>query len=507
MKLTELIKNCEVKDLQGDTSVDISGVSADSREIVEGYLYVAIRGTLTDGHGFIKNAIKGGARGVVVEDISLVPQYLTEGVTVVHVADSRKVLGHIASLFYGLPSRKLKLAGITGTNGKTTTSYLLEAFIKAGGSTPGVIGTVNYRYAGKVLEAPNTTPGPVQLQKIMAHMVEEGTKHCIMEVSSHALDQDRVAGCHFDTVVFTNLTLDHLDYHLTMEEYGRSKERLFLEGNDDKVAIINIDDACGARLYEKVKGAISYGFSEGDITPLEMVEKEEGMTGLLTSPLGEIALESRLIGRYNLYNIMAAAGAAIALGISREAIEKGIKEFERTPGRLERVALPQEFNRLRVFVDYAHTPDALKRVIKALKRTTKGRLITLFGCGGDRDRDKRPVMGKISADGSDYTIVTSDNPRSEDPLIIIEDIEKGLKEAGMEEGKNYEVITDRGKAIREAAYMMNKGDTLLIAGKGHEDYQVLGNGKIHFDDREEAHEAFRDIAEKEANINPVERIA
>ncbi|MDH3974728.1 MAG: UDP-N-acetylmuramoyl-L-alanyl-D-glutamate--2,6-diaminopimelate ligase [Deltaproteobacteria bacterium] len=507
MNLGELISRCQVKEVRGDTSVEIRGISADSREIAEGYLYVALCGTAADGHHFIKSAVENGAKGIVVEDLSSVPQYLEDRIAVVHVADSRKALGFISSFFFGEPSKKFKLAGITGTNGKTTTTYLLEAFVRAEGLSPAVIGTVNYRYAGKVLEAPNTTPGAVQLQKMMAEMAEGGTTHCIMEVSSHALDQDRVAACCFDTVVFTNLTLDHLDYHHSMEEYGKSKERLFLEGNEDKVAVINIDDASGARLYEKIKRTVSYGFSDGDITPVEMLENENGMKGTVTSPLGEIKVESPLIGRYNLYNIMAAAGAAITLGISKEAIEKGIRAFEKTPGRLERVELPHGCEGLRVFVDYAHTPDALDRVIKALKGTTKGRLITLFGCGGDRDRDKRPLMGKISAAESDYTIVTSDNPRSEDPFRIIEDIERGLKEAGMMAGEKYAIFADRRAAIRKGALMMTKGDTLLIAGKGHEDYQILGDGKIHFDDREEAQMAFKGLAETKSDEDPVERIA
>lgn len=507
MKLKELTGHCQIKQIKGDFNLEIQGVSADSREVCQGFLYVALRGAVNDGHSFIKSAVENGAIAVVVEQAHSVPQFLEDTITVLQVEDSKKAFGHISSLFYGEPSKKLKLAGITGTNGKTTTSYLLEAFVKAEGALAGVIGTVNYRYAGKIYDAPNTTPGADRLQNMMAHMVEEGVTHCIMEVSSHALDQSRVAGCHFDTVVFTNLTLDHLDYHRTMEEYGKSKERLFLEGNEDKVAIINIDDAAGARLYEKTKKAISYGFSEGDITPLEMEEEEDGMTGVLASPVGEIQLESRLIGRYNLYNIMAATGAAIAFGISKDAIEKGIRDFEKTPGRLERVELPASFEGMRVFVDYAHTPDALKRVIKALRRTTKGRLITLFGCGGDRDKGKRPLMGKISAQGSDFTIITSDNPRSEDPLQIIGEIEKGLTEEGLEEGSNYTVFADRREAIRKGAQMMAKGDTFLLAGKGHEDYQVLGSGKIHFDDREEAQMAFREMEKKDTDELPVERIA
>jgi UDP-N-acetylmuramoyl-L-alanyl-D-glutamate--2,6-diaminopimelate ligase len=315
-----------------------------------------------------------------------------------------------------------------------------------------------------------------------------------MEVSSHALDQGRVAGAVFDTVVFTNLTQDHLDYHQTMDNYGKAKALLFFDlPRKDKKCVLNLDDAFGRSLSEKVAPVLSYGMKGGDIHPVEIEEGEEGLSLTLDSPSGEIKVRSSLIGSYNIYNILAAAGTAIAIGINREAIEEGIKALKNVPGRIERVALPPAFGGCRVFVDYAHTPDALERVVIALKSTTKRRLITLFGCGGDRDKEKRPLMGQASSKNSDFTIITSDNPRSEEPLSIIREIEKGVLASGGVEGETYIVIADRREAITEALKMINGDDSLLIAGKGHEDYQIIGNRKLYFDDRVEVSDAVKEM--------------
>ena len=492
MKLEKLIEGCDISELTGNISVDIAGITCDSRDAGEGNLFAAIRGACLDGHNFIDDAVKKGAAAILLEDRPL-STHLSQlsGVTGIRVPDSRKALGLISSKFFGEPSKRLKLAGITGTNGKTTTAYLLEAILKAAGLSTGVLGTVNYRYADRVLDAKNTTPHSTALQRLFSDMVNSGTTHCVMEVSSHALDQRRVEGCSFDAAIFTNLTQDHLDYHSSMETYGRAKEQLFTDMPDqDKVSVINTDDPFGKVLAERTQNVITYSLEGGGISPLEINYGANGLDAVFCSPLGDITVRTNLVGDYNVCNIMAAIGGAVALGIGKDAIESGIGALPGIPGRLERVALPETFENCRVFVDYAHTPDALERAIRALRPTTRGRLITLFGCGGDRDKEKRGLMGGVSLKESDFTIITSDNPRSEDPFTIIKAIEVGAVAAGGSEGKNYSVVVDRREAITKAAGMVEKGDTLLIAGKGHEDYQIIGDRVIGFDDRVEAKRAF-----------------
>ncbi|MBE9504472.1 MAG: UDP-N-acetylmuramoyl-L-alanyl-D-glutamate--2,6-diaminopimelate ligase [Proteobacteria bacterium] len=490
MKLFTLIEECEASHISGNSSVDIKGISEDSRRVKKNFLFVAINGEKSNGHDFLDDAVEKGAAALMTQE----PHRYDGKAVSVSVANSKKALGLVSARFYGEPSKKLKLVGITGTNGKTTITYLLESILGAARLSPGVIGTVNARYEGQVLNASHTTPAPTDLQRILSEMVHAGTTHCIMEVSSHALDQERVSGCNFDTVIFTNLTRDHLDYHGTMEDYGKAKERLFLDlPFEHKKAVINIDDPFGKLLAGKAGHVITYGLKEGDICPAEIKKSKDGFLAKLNTPAGMMTINSTLVGQYNLYNIMASIGAAISLGIGKEMIEDGIEALKKVPGRLERISLPKGFEGCRVFVDYAHTPDALARVIEALRSTTTGRLITLFGCGGDRDKEKRAIMGKASSRGSDFTIVTSDNPRSEDPQLIVNEIENGVVEGGGERGRNYSVIIDRHEAILEAAKMMKSKDTLLIAGKGHEDYQILGNSRIYFDDRVEAAKAFSSV--------------
>jgi len=491
MNLKTVIEACSPLALLGDPAVEITGITSDSRKIEKGFLFAAVKGELSDGHDFIDKAVNRGASAVIMEDPSHFGKALRARACGIVVENSRKAFGQAASRYYSNPSRGLKITGVTGTNGKTTTTYILESIFKAANLSVGVIGTINYRYGGTILPAPNTTPEPAELQKTLACMRDAGVTHCIMEVSSHALRQHRTEGCSFDTAVFTNLSQDHLDYHADMEDYGRAKEILFQDDPyKEKARVINIDDPYGRALSEKYSNVISFGLKGGDIRPLEIVEKEDGIDALLQSPAGEIRIAANLVGIYNLYNIMAAVGAAISLGIEREIIEEGIQGFRKVPGRLEPVALPEKYEGCRVFVDYAHTPDALERVIKAIKGTTKGNLLTLFGCGGNRDADKRSMMGAIAVKNSDFTIITSDNPRKEDPVLIIEEIERGAIDAGAERGKDYLVVADRRDAIREAAGIMKRGDTLLIAGKGHEDYQILGTERVYFDDRVEAERAF-----------------
>jgi len=497
MKLSLLIDGCSISGITGNPDVEIKALCDDSKNVSSGSLFIALSGGRYDGHDFVDDAIKNGAIAIVVEDPFVASRLSgSSAITVVLVEDSRKVLGHIASLYYGAPSGKLKLTGITGTNGKTTTAYMLESVMSAAGRKSGVIGTIEYRYGGKVLKAANTTPGVLELQGLLSQMVSEGISNCIMEVSSHALAQKRTAGCTFDVAIFTNLTRDHLDYHGTMEEYGRAKELLFLDlPGTSKISVINIDDPFGMELSKKTVKPISYGLSRGDINLADVSVSEEGMVLSLNTPLGTLDINSSFIGEHNIYNMMAAAGGAIASGICPGDIKKGLEALDNVPGRLERVVLEEGRKKCRVLVDYAHTPDALKRAIMAVRPTTTGRLFTLFGCGGDRDREKRPLMGKVSAVGSDFTIITSDNPRSEDPEAIIREIEEGIIAGGGKKGLSYKVIVDRRKAIREAAQMALDEDTLLIAGKGHEDYQVVGEERLYFDDRQEARFAFEAAGE------------
>lgn len=491
MTLGRLIDACKAVSVDGNLSCEIQGITCDSRKVREGYLFAALKGDKYDGHDFINIAIAKRASAVMAEDSSFFRKSFCKGVSFVVVENSRKTFGLVASRFYAEPSRGLNIIGVTGTNGKTTTTYIMESILTSANRRVGVIGTINYRYADKIIPAPNTTPESSELQSLLASMRDTGVTDCIMEVSSHGLHQNRTEGCSFDTAVFTNLSQDHLDYHKSMEDYGRSKEILFYDDlYKKKQRIINIDDPFGKVLSKKYDNVISFSLEKGDIYPLEISEKVDGFNAVFHTPLGEIKIKTTLVGMYNLYNIMAAVGSAISFGIEKEAIEDGVRKSGKVPGRLETVFLPEKLSGCRVFVDYAHTPDALERVMRAIKPTTKGALVTLFGCGGDRDSKKRSLMGAIAVNNSDFTIITSDNPRNEDPLLIIKDIEQGAIEAGAKRGKDYLMIVDRKEAIMEAAGLLKCGDTLLIAGKGHEDYQVLGNKKVYFDDRVEAKKAF-----------------
>jgi UDP-N-acetylmuramoyl-L-alanyl-D-glutamate--2,6-diaminopimelate ligase len=482
----------------GMEDVGISSISLDSRGIERGALFAALPGVDHDGYDYIDDATRNGAASVLAErareELS-VPQIV--------VNDSRAALAFISERFYGSPAAHLKLVGVTGTNGKTTTAYLVESIIKEAGLNCGVIGTVNYRYNDKVLSAERTTPESAELSGLMADMVASKVTHAVLEVSSHALSQKRTEACRFSSAVFTNLTHEHLDYHETMENYYSAKARLFTDlMAEGGVAVVNIDDSFGARLADSLKGACTFSLKEGaEIYPKEFFFASDGITATLNTPAGAVAIESELIGEYNLSNIMAAVGATTALGIDSEVISRGISALKRIPGRLEPVSSGDNRKEApRFFVDYAHTADALTRVLESLRPITKGRLITVFGCGGDRDTEKRPLMGAASARLSDVTIITSDNPRSEDPEKIIEDIEVGLSnvkkfnEGTGFSGRGYEVIVERREAIRKAVASAKDNDTVLIAGKGHEDYQLIGTKTLNFDDRAELASAISSLA-------------
>ena len=499
MELKTLLKDIDVLGISGSGSGEVSAVCYDSRKCAEGALFVAVSGFKSDGHDYITTATAAGAKFVVHEKaMDVLP-----GVTMIRVADSRRALGLLGKNFYRDPSSELQLIGITGTNGKTTITFLLESIFKAAGFYPGVIGTINYRYGDKILAAPNTTPESLDLQRILREMVDAGVTHVAMEVSSHALALERVADCRFRAGIFTNLTQDHLDYHKTMEAYFLAKKRLFEmlnRGGDGSRSLVNSDDPWGERLIREIKtdkgtGALSYGLERlADITAIDPVLSIEGIQALIKMPEGAFAIRSPLIGKFNLYNILSAVAAAYVLKVPIEAIQEGIKRLKNIPGRMEKVSRSGEPT---VFVDYAHTEDALRRALQNIAEFKTNKVITVFGCGGDRDRGKRPLMGRASLAYSDLTILTSDNPRSEDPAEILREIEQGINgdankctQSELEGGasnsnwkKAYAVIADRKTAIATALRIAGPADIVLVAGKGHENYQIIGSVVSSFDDR------------------------
>ncbi|MDD4879902.1 MAG: UDP-N-acetylmuramoyl-L-alanyl-D-glutamate--2,6-diaminopimelate ligase, partial [Candidatus Omnitrophica bacterium] len=453
--------------------IDIKGVSSDSKTAGKDHLFIAVSGTNFDGHKFANEAADKGAAAVVLEKDTVLP----EGVARIFVRDSRAAAPKIANNFFGRPIEKLTCIGITGTNGKTTISYLMDSIISAAGHSAGVIGTISYRIGKRLIPATNTTPGPVELYGFMGEMARNSGDYLVMEVSSHALDQNRVGGIGFAAAIFTNLTGDHLDYHKTFDEYFRAKSRLFEGLKDGAYAVINIDDEWGKKLVKVSKGkVVTYGTKlVADYLASDIKLSLDGTRFTVNSPKGDLKVNSKLIGLHNVYNMTAAAACGMSLGFSSGEVKRGLEEMKAVPGRLEPVDCGQPF---KIFVDYAHTDDALFNVLSALKPLIGKKIIVVFGCGGDRDRTKRPRMGKVASEMADLVIVTSDNPRSEEPEAIIAEITAGISK------KNYKVVTDRSKAIEEALSAAREGDCVLIAGKGHETYQVLKNTTVTFDDRE-----------------------
>jgi UDP-N-acetylmuramoyl-L-alanyl-D-glutamate--2,6-diaminopimelate ligase len=463
--------------------VPISGISADSRAVTAGSLFVAIEGTVSDGHQYIAKAIENGAVAIVFqrpEFAHLIPA----NIPCVQVADSRHAAAVLADRFWDHPSGSMTLVAVTGTNGKTTTVHLLESIFGAAGHKTGMIGTLGRRVGDATVAASRTTPDAIELQALLAEMLAQGISHVAMELSSHAIDLDRAWGCSFASAVFTNLTVDHLDWHGDMETYRQSKTRLFTDyamlarPDREMVGAINLDDEAGRLIAAEAKcPVIGYGSYPGAQVRAERVEPSAFGTSFdLVTPDYTVPVRLQLVGPFNVANALAAAACAYGLGIDREAIAAGLGQLECVPGRLEKVDRGQD---IAVLVDYAHTPDALENVLRAARDSQPARLICVFGCGGDRDRTKRPVMGKIATKLVDLTVITSDNPRSEDPLNIIAEIKQGAAEG------RYVVEADRERAIRAALEQARMGDIVLICGKGHEDYQEFENGRrIHFDDRE-----------------------
>ena len=494
MILNEILNGIEIRKIHGGVGLEISGIALDSQKVGRGYLFAALRGEKQDGHSYIKQALERGAAALLLERFT---DDVPQGVTVVEVEDSRVALAGGAANFYGRPARSLTMVGITGTNGKTTITYLLESIWKAGNKNPGVIGTIDYRFSGRRTEAPMTTPESVEIMRLLGEMRDAGVDRVAMEVSSHAIDKERILGCEFDAAVFTNLTQDHLDYHGSMENYRNVKKRLFTEllrdsSKERKYSIINIDDPAGVQIADEAVGeVITYSIDNpgADVYAFDHSVTGSGISADINTPWGRLEVSSRLFGEHNLSNILAAATAALATGSTPSEVEEGLARFSVVPGRLERVETPCG---IAVLVDYAHTPDALKNVLMAIRPLTPGRVVLGFGCGGDRDRAKRPIMGRIGMELSDVLIITSDNPRTESPEKILDDVERGVKEAAGPDEKAYSRIEDRRTAIKEAVGIARPGDTVLIAGKGHEDYQVVGTVKRPFDDRKVAAEAIRE---------------
>lgn len=482
-KLSEWLREIEPVSVQGKADVDISGIAYDSRKVRRGDLFVCIRGFSDDGHRYLEDVRRAGAAAAIVErEVGI-----SEPFTVVRVSSSRRALALLADLYYDRPSRQLAVVGITGTNGKTTTSFLTRSVLTAAGARVGLIGTVRHWIGEDSVPARNTTPESLDLQELLASMVAQKVASAVMEVSSHALALDRVVGVEFDVGVFTNLSRDHLDFHETYEAYRTAKARLFTllaaSRKPSRLAVFNLDDPVGrefARDWES--RALTYGETdqadvrasgaEVFLNRIDLGIVHGGEERRVTIPLG---------GSHNVYNALAAYAVGLGLGLGRTTIEEGLAAAPPVPGRFELVVDADPFS---VIVDYAHTPEALRYVLASAKELTPGRVIVVFGCGGDRDRGKRPLMGEVAASIADYIIVTSDNPRSEDPMAIIDEILMGIDRTR----SALAVEPDRRSGIEQALSEARSGDTVVVAGKGHEDYQIIGSKRIHFDDRETVHE-------------------
>ncbi len=500
MTLATLLLPLDVVSATGNLEVELSGITDDSREVAQGSLFVAVKGQQVDGHSFVAQVCRQQIGGVVVQAPFQAPSHVRKegGPAWIEVKDSRKALGQLASRFFQDPSQSLLMVGVTGTNGKTTVVHVSQAILERGGYRTGLMGTVGYHVGQEYQAASHTTPGAIPLQAFLHRMVEAGMDTAVLEVSSHALALDRVEGCGFDTVVFTNLTQDHLDFHETMESYYHAKLRLFQEfvvpasKTGPKRAIINIDDAWGVRLQAETPVPVwTYSLRRrADIYATNVTLSMDGTRFTVHTPRGSLDIQSALVGEHNVSNLLASIGVGLARGMSLDDVRQGILGFRTVPGRFEHVEAGQDFS---VIVDYAHTEDALAQLLAAARQLRRERIITVFGCGGDRDPGKRPKMGRVAAQRSDVVFLTSDNPRTEDPEAILRDIEQGvLGLSASERGASY-VITDRRAAIRAALLEARPGDVVLIAGKGHEDYQVIGKTRHRFDDREVVRELLADL--------------
>ncbi len=490
--LRELLKDLPAVALGGERAADlpVRGLAHHTDKVEPGFIFFCLKGSKSDGHNYIDKAVDAGAAAVFVEK-----ELEVKGAVKVRVPNVRLAMAAVSEKYYGSPSREMFLVGVTGTNGKTTATYLIEKTMAAAGHRTGLLGTVKCKAAGESLPVLATTPEAPDLQKIFRAMRYRGVTHTVMEVSSHALELNRIAGSDFDIAVHTNVTEDHLDFHQDFQRYLAAKGKLFSQmggsfykGKRPRFVVLNMDDPhFDYLLRQSTVQPVTYGLSEKAMVRAEEISlKKEGIRFKLISPWGEERFELRLVGKFNVYNALAAAAACMLAGIDMPTIKKTLQEVEGIPGRFERVDLGQDYL---VVVDYAHTADGLENILQAAKNFVKGRIITVFGCGGDRDRSKRPVMGRIAAQYSDYCIVTSDNPRGEDPWQIIREIESGLLESGRR--NRHTIQVDRYEAIKLGIELARAEDIVIIAGKGHENYQIFSDHTIHFCDREVASEILK----------------
>ena len=484
MLLSDLLSALSDYRVIGNAGIEVKGLAENSKKVDKGSLFVCMRGTRDDGHRYVREAVERGAAVLVSER----PASAYRDLPQVIVPNPRQALARLADRFYGSPSRSLKVIGVTGTNGKTTTTYLIEAILKHARHKTAVVGTIAYRLGKKTLPSPNTTPSSLELQRLMAQMVAGKFRWLVMEVSSHALDQGRVESCEFEAAVFTNLTQDHLDYHHSMREYLQAKARLFqlieqgAQKGRKKLAIFNADD--NASVYLKKfcghAASLTYGFhASAQVRALNWKLTTSGISFLAVTPWGRRRFELSLLGKVNIWNALAAIATCGSLGVSLPLMQAALQRIPLVPGRFEKVPYPKGVT---VVVDYAHTPDALAKLLDSARELCKGRLLLVFGCGGNRDRTKRPLMGEIASQKSDLCLITSDNPRDEDPLFIMKEIEKGIVPACRQK-KAYEMVVDRRQAIGRALSLAHKNDLVLIAGKGHEATQTTGKTVAAFSDQ------------------------
>jgi UDP-N-acetylmuramoyl-L-alanyl-D-glutamate--2,6-diaminopimelate ligase len=476
MKLRDVLEGLALLESDAGGAEEILGIAYNSKSVRPGSLFAALKGESRNGMDFVSEAEANGAAAV----LSSWPKPPATRLAWIRVADAREALALAAANFYGHPSDRMKVIGVTGTKGKTTVTYLLEAILKAAGFVPGVIGTIEYRRPGSTVKAGRTTPEASDLQAILSEMLEAGVTHCVMEVSSHALEQKRVWGVSFDVAIFTNLSGEHMDYHRSMENYFDAKRKLFYLNHKRNAAVVNMDDPWGQKLIAELPmKTITFGFEPAAIVRAVKSElSEEGMNVRIVHPGNVLEVRSSLVGRHNAYNILAAAAAALALNVSPEDIVRGVAALRGVPGRFEKV---DNARGIHIVVDYAHTDNALEHLLETAREFKPRRVVLVFGAGGNRDKDKRERMGRVAARLADWTIITSDNPRAEDPLEIIAAIERGFEK---EAARTYEVVPDRREAITRALAMAVKGDYVLIAGKGHEDYQIFKDQTVHFSDTE-----------------------
>lgn len=472
MKLKEMLKDLNYEIVKGTDEININNIQYDSRSIEKGDLFFAIQGYNTDGHKYISTAHEKGAIAIIYDkDMDNLPEC-----TMIKVKNSRKAMAKVSSNFYGNPKDKLNIIGVTGTNGKTTSTFMIKSILEEAGFKVGLLGTIANYIGNKKIHSDRTTPESLEIHKLFKHMVDEGVDYCVMEVSSHSLYLDRVYGINFSQSIFTNLTQDHLDFHKTFENYYQAKLLLF---KNSKNSIINMDDEYGKRVYDDIKGnKLTYSIEAKSNLKAENIKMHSaGVEFSINYEGKEAEINMHIPGRYNIQNALGSALACLNEGISLEVVKRGFENMSGVPGRCEIVTKKYNLG-YEIIVDYAHTPDGLENILKTAREFTKGRLISVFGCGGDRDKTKRPIMGKIGTELSDIAVITSDNPRSEEPLAIIEDIKSGIK------NNNYIVVENRREAIKKAMEIAKQYDVIVVAGKGHEDYQILKDKTIHFDERE-----------------------